>query len=397
VADLDAAEAALEAYETGQRELAAARSEVAVLAPEGTERLEREVAALEQEIALAGCSGEDASRIGEASQPEHHRDELALLTSALREKRRAIDERRSVRDALRLEVGGLDSEIGHREQRHAALAEELPLPEARGQLIERLAQERDQLQGRLGEAVRDADVWRTKAPDDAAFAGMEQQIAEHEARRRREGEELNDLRVQISALEGRMAELREIDLKTRVEELGAALQRAEDRVGDLEQEVAALVLIEREIAAAEESLQERVLVPLMDRLGPLVERVLDGASLELAGPLEVAKIRRGQQVAPASDLSDGTREQIAVMVRLAYARMFADLGVAMPLILDDALVFSDDDRLEAMFAMLAEAAAAHQVIVLTCHDRAFRPLIDRHGAKGLGFAPWDSVALPIAG
>jgi uncharacterized protein YhaN len=42
--------------------------------------------------------------------------------------------------------------------------------------------------------------------------------------------------------------------------------------------------------------------------------------------------------------------------------------------LDDALVHSDDDRIEAMFTALHRVAQDQQIIVLTCRQRAFASL-----------------------
>jgi len=42
------------------------------------------------------------------------------------------------------------------------------------------------------------------------------------------------------------------------------------------------------------------------------------------------------------------------------------------IVLDDALVYSDDDRLEVMTDILAEAAKRMQIILLTCRAKAFR-------------------------
>lgn len=43
-------------------------------------------------------------------------------------------------------------------------------------------------------------------------------------------------------------------------------------------------------------------------------------------------------------------------------------------ILDDVLVLSADDRIEAMFNALQRTARDHQILVLTCRQRAFAAL-----------------------
>ena len=73
-------------------------------------------------------------------------------------------------------------------------------------------------------------------------------------------------------------------------------------------------------------------------------------------------------------LSHGTQEQIAVLVRLAMGAMIAEKGHDVPIILDDALVFSDDARIEQMFDAINRAGRNQQVIVLTCRARSFASL-----------------------
>src|SRR3546814_13083848 len=54
--------------------------------------------------------------------------------------------------------------------------------------------------------------------------------------------------------------------------------------------------------------------------------------------------------------------------------LICERGHEVPIILDDALVFSDDDRIEQMFDALNRAGRTQQVIVLPCRSRAFAAL-----------------------
>ncbi len=54
--------------------------------------------------------------------------------------------------------------------------------------------------------------------------------------------------------------------------------------------------------------------------------------------------------------------------------LLAERGQAVPIILDDALVYADDERIERMFDALGRAAAQQQVVVFTCRTRAFQRL-----------------------
>ena len=95
--------------------------------------------------------------------------------------------------------------------------------------------------------------------------------------------------------------------------------------------------------------------------------------LELGDGFSITGIRRDRQET-FTRLSHGTREQIAVLVRLAMASMLAERGQIVPVILDDALVYCDDDRIQRMFDALSRAGKHQQVIVLTCRLRSFAPL-----------------------
>ena len=73
-----------------------------------------------------------------------------------------------------------------------------------------------------------------------------------------------------------------------------------------------------------------------------------------------------------------------MLVRLGFGRLLAEAGKPAPLILDDALVYSDDTRIERMFEALALAARSHQVLVLTCRERTFASL----GGNRIAIADW---------
>ena len=79
----------------------------------------------------------------------------------------------------------------------------------------------------------------------------------------------------------------------------------------------------------------------------------------------------------------GTQEQIAVLVRLAFAEMLIEQGHPATVILDDALVFSDDRRMSRMFDILNMAARNVQVIILTCREQLFEDL----GGQPLSLVP----------
>ena len=78
-----------------------------------------------------------------------------------------------------------------------------------------------------------------------------------------------------------------------------------------------------------------------------------------------------------SQLSTGTREQLYLAIRLAYARHYCRENEPLPLVMDDVLVNFDDERSEAALDMLIELAQDIQLIFLTCHQDTIRRIRSR--------------------
>lgn len=80
---------------------------------------------------------------------------------------------------------------------------------------------------------------------------------------------------------------------------------------------------------------------------------------------------------PLALLSQGTRDQLYLALRLGVADLVLPTPDACPLILDDALLAFDDDRLAEALHLLTQLAAKRQVILFTCQHREFFMLEDQ--------------------
>lgn len=67
------------------------------------------------------------------------------------------------------------------------------------------------------------------------------------------------------------------------------------------------------------------------------------------------------------ELSDGTRDQLYLALRLAFIDQHFDSNQPLPLIMDDILVNFDDLRSKATLQVLAELAEKTQIIYFTHH------------------------------
>lgn len=126
------------------------------------------------------------------------------------------------------------------------------------------------------------------------------------------------------------------------------------------------------------ALARRLRAPLQRHLDHYLGVLFPGAQIEVADDLSPSTITRigprGQESGGFEELSVGTREQMGIVARLAYADLLQEVGRPTLLILDDALVNTDDDRLGQMTRVLYDAAQRHQVLIFTCHPAAWRDL-----------------------
>lgn len=156
------------------------------------------------------------------------------------------------------------------------------------------------------------------------------------------------------------------------EALESQFHQLESRIRELEKYQQALALAQETLAQATAELQRRF-APRISReaqqyLSRLTGGKYDRLLLEsdfslLAGTHQENTLRAAQW------RSDGTIDQLYLALRLSTAQA---LTPEAPLILDDALVRFDDERLEAAMELLKELAQSRQVILFTCQARETR-------------------------
>ena len=106
--------------------------------------------------------------------------------------------------------------------------------------------------------------------------------------------------------------------------------------------------------------------PLKDKIEKLGRLVFNNSfEVDVTEDLLVASRAMDGSNVPFDSLSGGTKEQISLISRLACAMTVSKDGGA-SLILDDALGYTDPERLKLMGAVLAKAGKECQIIILTC-------------------------------
>ncbi|MDD5308958.1 MAG: hypothetical protein PHU25_16715 [Deltaproteobacteria bacterium] len=106
--------------------------------------------------------------------------------------------------------------------------------------------------------------------------------------------------------------------------------------------------------------------PLKEKIEQLGRLVFDGSlQVDISEELRIASRTLNGITVPFDSLSGGTKEQLSLIFRSACSMIVAKDG-GTPLILDDALGYTDPDRLLLMGAVLAKAAKECQIVIFTC-------------------------------
>jgi DNA repair exonuclease SbcCD ATPase subunit len=115
--------------------------------------------------------------------------------------------------------------------------------------------------------------------------------------------------------------------------------------------------------------------PLKEKIEHLGRLVFDDSfQVDISEELQIASRTVKGVTVPFESLSGGTKEQLSLIFRLACSMIVAKDG-GTPLVLDDALGYTDPERLGLMGAVLAKAAKECQIVIFTC-------VPDRYGNVG---------------
>ena len=239
-------------------------------------------------------------------------------------------------------------------------------------------------------AALDADIEKARQILDAAQANFEAKaklvLAEDEMKAlgirktraieadRNARNEKEQLGRAIANAQGQLTQIFELGAGEKLEENKEHLNAIVARIARLEREVAELKLLIETLDACAAEARSAFFEPVVKGLKPLLSLVLPGSDVTFGERFTPESLSRDGQLEEFERLSGGTREQIAILVRLAFARLAADAGRPAPVFLDDALVYADDTRIEKLFDALQIAAKAHQIILLTCRTKVFGPL-----------------------
>lgn len=181
---------------------------------------------------------------------------------------------------------------------------------------------------------------------------------------------LSDTAVEQKRLQLQLGQCQgQIESLGQPEQLRQQLQSVCSRIDALETMSAALTIAQQTQLKAAAELQRRFAPRISQRAQELFQKLTAGRynRLTLAEDLSLSAGAQGENTLRGSLWrSDGTADQLYLALRLAVAE---ELTPDAPLVLDDALVRFDDERLALALEILREEARTKQVILFTCQSR----------------------------
>ena len=372
-----------------------ARAEIATLTRERTlvdgSRIPAGLDALKKKVTELSVAADDleARGVPMASSRDELDSALSAAAKEVREIQGAIDVTRTRTDELAslLETAVREETtrsgvVGEAEKRATLAGQRLATrrgSESDGDLLTRRGTLDDERK-KAGAAVT---AMETEGADRDPLKALQARLARLEAARKDRQDRRQKINLDIAKLETSVS----AQQGTGIDE---TIARKEADLGSLgtekslgERRLAALQLLASELRKAEAEAKERYLAPVTQRIQPYLAALLPGARVRCTEQLELEAVERDGVSEDIDILSDGTREQIAVLTRLAFADLLLGSGRPAAVILDDALAFSDSARLERMFDILTEASKKVQITVFSCRERAF----ERLGANRLVVEP----------
>ena len=351
-------------------EAGAAVAVLAALAPKGLSALAADIATREARLA-------EARQVLQGMPPA----DVAMPSSAQAESeegaaRAALETASAALNDAKVAAGNAREQVKAAEDELAAVKATLNDPtranrktEAGAALTDALAQQ-SALQDKVAELAQ--QLQSANLPVLAQdVERLEQSVKQAEATHSQRANEITRLEAELEA-RGALGQEEAASEKQR------ELEHATRRCAELERRAKALDHLLKLLREKRSALARRLRAPLQKHLDHYLQILFPGAQVEVGDDLSPGRITRqglrGAQSGAFEELSVGAREQMGVVARLAYADLLKEARKPTLLILDDALVNTDEERLRQMKRVLYDAATRHQILIFSCHPEAWRDL-----------------------
>ena len=225
----------------------------------------------------------------------------------------------------------------------------------------------DEAVAALAERYAAADPAAADAELAAAAEAAEAITAERDAAKL----ELHTITAELGVIgsEGRQSQL---------DDAQAELKRARAEHTRIQERAQAAALLRSTMIRHRDNTRQRYVQPYRAELERLGRQVF-GPSFEVDVDTELTIRTRTLDgcTVPYESLSGGAKEQLGILARLAGAALVAEEDTV-PVVIDDALGFTDPERLTRMGAAFDSVGSHGQVIVLTCTPTRYLGVEDAH-------------------
>lgn len=367
VSDFDAARAAAEQRRDLDRILKDARAELEREAPDGLAALDTAIHERELRLDLqpgAPVPEEDGGAADAAAMETAEREEQAAREALERERARR-EAAREAHQGQRTALAELDARLATaREEVDAQTrrVESLPASEA---VASAFADAERALQAATGQTVTARSAYEALGGDAAA-----EDVERLEKSARDLRDEQTRIGREIAILEDRLSAAGDDGRHERVQDLEAELDQARALLMRTEREAAAALRLSEVLETAARDARERLARPVVERIRPYLADLFPGTEVWLDESMDLQGLRGERAEEHFEALSGGAREQLSLLVRIGLAEV---LGAeeSWPLVLDDALVNTDPERIQRVQRLLFKASRRMQILLFTCHGRLY--------------------------
>lgn len=189
---------------------------------------------------------------------------------------------------------------------------------------------------------------------------------------------ISELRRAIHTGQGRILALGDVDtLQAELEAKQAQRQR-------LQQEYEAISLAMTALSAADAVVHQQFAPALAEKTAKIFTKLTQRKYNKVLLTQELTPTAQEGSAAPALSaplLSQGTGDQLYLALRLALCQSVLPEEKAVPIVLDDALVHFDDQRMAAALEVLLELAQNRQILLFTCQRREADWLRQHHPGR----------------
>ncbi len=329
------------------------------------------------------CDELDVSGVpSDLPDQEEISDELEEISGELETSNGEIESLRESRETIREELGnnkadlsGKKATLNEKRDQQEELVDTYNSKEELSKSIDGLNETAGELEGQIGD-LKDELPDEDEDPE-ALIEKNKQQISDHRSK-------IQNQRSERDQILGKIEEIQEEGISSKLNRLEEDIKNKQRQLQSLQSRARGLKLLHEILQHRQEELKREYIGPVEKRMNEYLSAITGDQNrrLKLDSDFKPTKLYPDQNVEPQDynnleewALSAGTKEQLFLALRMAFAKELAD-EEKQPLILDDVLGNTDPERHEEIKGLLRQESDALQVFILTCRPELYRDFVE---------------------